>query len=162
MTDSDDHQASESQPPSDGYTAPLHHTSSPAASLAQKELSEASIVHLLGIVGFLGPLIFRLVNNSKSQYVRAHSNHALNFHISIAIYSLALAIIACGVGVVLGIGSAGNSGPGAGIALFALVAVVILVIGLIEALAIVASCVGAMKAKQGHSMWYPGTIRFLK
>jgi len=42
---------------------------------------------------FLGPLVLRIINKNKSQFINAHGKQALNFQISILIYSLVIGLI---------------------------------------------------------------------
>ena len=62
----------------------------------------ATLIHLSGFVlGFIGPLIGFLVVGERGPFVRAHAATALNFQISVIIYSIALTIITV---VTLGLG----------------------------------------------------------
>lgn len=80
----------------------------PAAPSSDEQLwivfSHISI--LLGI-GILLPLIVYLVKKDESPRIAEHAKEALNFHISILIYSLACAITCIGIplAVVIGIGA---------------------------------------------------------
>ena len=54
----------------------------------------ATLIHLSGfILGFIGPLIGFLVVGERGPFVRAHAATALNFQISVIIYSIALTIV---------------------------------------------------------------------
>lgn len=61
---------------------------------------------LLGI-GILLPLIVYLVKKDESPRIAEHAKEALNFHISILIYSLACAITCIGIplAIIIGIGA---------------------------------------------------------
>lgn len=128
-------------PPGYGYLPPGPALPTPA------ECSDAALGHYLGVVGVLGPLIIFLTNtNRMSRWMRLSLVEAVNFHISVMIYSLALsvvlgviALITCGVGVVL----------------FGLLIVP-------WALAIVYSVLGGQAASRGELYEYPVTIRFIK
>lgn len=61
---------------------------------------------LLG-VGILVPLIVYLVKKDESPTITYHAKEALNFHISIVIYSFACAITCIGIPLAIGIGIAG-------------------------------------------------------
>lgn len=62
----------------------------------------ATLIHLSGfILGFIGPLIGFFVVGERGPFVRAHAAAALNFQISVIIYSIALTIITV---VTLGLG----------------------------------------------------------
>lgn len=80
----------------------------PAAPSSDEQLwivfSHISI--LLGI-GILLPLIVYLVKKDESPRIAEHAKEALNFHISILIYSLACAITCIGIplAIIIGIGA---------------------------------------------------------
>ncbi len=94
------------------------------------------ITHLLGIVtGFIGALIVYLV--TKQEVVKNHAREALNWQISVLIYSLILGVIST-----MFIGEA--------------------LLGLAGLLNIVFCIVAAVKANSGEVWKYPITIRFLK
>jgi uncharacterized protein len=62
----------------------------------------ATLIHIGGILfGFLPALIGYLVLKDRGPFIRAHSATALNFQISLVIYSIALSIIGI---ITLGIG----------------------------------------------------------
>ncbi|MFH0790822.1 MAG: DUF4870 domain-containing protein [Candidatus Omnitrophota bacterium] len=48
----------------------------------------AMACHLLGLAGFLGPLIIWLIKKDTSPLVNIHGKESLNFQLSILIYSL--------------------------------------------------------------------------
>jgi uncharacterized Tic20 family protein len=83
----------------------------PAAPSEQDERSMAMLCHVLGIVtGFIGPLIIWLMKKDQSRLVDDQGKEALNFHITLLVYSLCalpiviiLAIVTCGVGGFLGV-----------------------------------------------------------
>ena len=53
-----------------------------------QEKNLAMACHLLGLLGFLGPLIIWLIKKDSSAAVNQHGKAALNFQISILIYSV--------------------------------------------------------------------------
>ncbi len=54
----------------------------------------AMFAHLSAILtGFIGPLIFYLVKKDEDPFVADQSREALNFNLSVAIYSLALGVV---------------------------------------------------------------------
>lgn len=55
----------------------------------KKDNSLAMACHLLGLVGFLGPLIIWLIKKDESPAVDKNGKESLNFQISIMIYSFA-------------------------------------------------------------------------
>jgi uncharacterized Tic20 family protein len=80
------------------------------ATSEQDERSMAMLCHLLGIVtGFIGPLIIWLIKKDQSRLVDDQGKEALNFHITLLVYSLCavpiviiLALVTCGFGGFLG------------------------------------------------------------
>jgi len=48
----------------------------------------AMACHLLGLLGFLGPLVIWLIKKDESATVSQHGKEALNFQLSILIYSV--------------------------------------------------------------------------
>ena len=100
----------------------------------------ALLMHLLALVsGFIGPLVIWVVKKDDSPCIDQHGQEALNFQLSILIYSLPIAVIAfltCGLGALLLL------------PLFAL---------------IVTGCVlAAMQGHRGEACNYPLTIRLLQ
>ncbi len=56
---------------------------------SQNERTLAIVAHVIGLfTSFVGPLIVWLIKKDSSEYVANHSKEALNFQISIAIYSI--------------------------------------------------------------------------
>ena len=54
----------------------------------------ATLIHLSAfIIGFWGPLIGYLVLKERGAFVRQHVTEALNFHISVTIYGVAIGIL---------------------------------------------------------------------
>lgn len=100
----------------------------------------ATLIHIGGIFfSFIPALVGYLVLKDRGPFVRAHTQTALNFQISIAIYSLALvfvAVITFGIGGLLGIPFG--------------IGVLVLMI------------VAAVKANAGEYYKYPLTIEFIK
>ncbi len=97
----------------------------------------AMLIHLLGLVGFLGPLIIWMNEKDKHRFVAEHGRAAMNYQVSLVIYYAISAVltVAC-IGVIL---------------LPALtIAHVIFVI------------MGAVKANRGQRWKYPIAIEFLK
>ena len=54
----------------------------------------ALLCHLLGVVGFFGPLVIWLVERDKHRYVDEQGREAMNYQISLMIYLAALGITA--------------------------------------------------------------------
>lgn len=108
----------------------------------------AMLCHLLGIVtGFIGPLIIWLIKKDQSRLVDDQGKEALNFHITMLIYSLCalpiaivLALVTCGVGAFLGV-------------------FLILGIGIYGA---IMQILAGLDANQGVRYRYPATIRIIQ
>jgi len=95
---------------------------------------EEGNLHLLGIFGFVGPLLIWLIERDKHRFVDEHGRAAMNYQISFLIYLTALSITVIGLFLV----------P------------VLLVIH------IALSIVGTVKASRGEPWHYPIAIGFLK
>lgn len=108
----------------------------------------AIVSHLVFLAGFvvpfgsvLGPMVIWLVKKDQSSHVEAHAREALNFQISMLIYSFILAFML--LTIVL--------------AVIAIPGIIVLVI-----LNLVFSIVAAIKASNGEFFQYPLTIRIIK
>jgi len=106
----------------------------------QEERNLALLMHILAFfTGFIGPLVIWLVKKDESEFLDQHGRDALNFQISLLIYSLVVGLIAlvtCGFGGVL-------------------------VIPLI--IYVIVGCVmAAIQGHKGEACEYPLTIRLLK
>jgi len=111
-------------------------TSLPVAN-TKDEKSMAMLAHLLGILGFLGPLIIWLIKKDTSAFVDDQGKEALNFHLTMLI-----GYLIGGVTFWLCIG-----------------AFIILAVWIVS---LIFSIVGAMKANQGIAYRYPFAIRLIK
>lgn len=107
----------------------------------------SAFVAFVGIPSLVGPLVVWLAKKDSDAYVAAHSVHALNFNISVLIYtivgSIALGIIGL---VTLGIGF--------------LLAIPVVIVALIVWLVLVIQ--GGLAASRGEQFRYPMTIDFVK
>jgi uncharacterized Tic20 family protein len=129
--------------PAPGYGYPVQGPPLPSPA----ERSDAALGNYLGALGVLGPLIIFLANSGRmSRWVRLSLLEAINFHLSVLIYSAGLsllfvvvAIVTCGLGAVL----------------FALLVVP-------WALSIVYSLLAGQAASRGELYEYPITIRMIK
>lgn len=88
-------------------------------------------------LGFIGPLVVLLIQGDRSHFVRSHTVEALNFNLSVLIYSI--------VGWVL---------------LFVLVGAVVL--GALGILWLVCTILAVVKASNGEPFRYPLTIRLVQ
>lgn len=107
----------------------------------------SAFVAFVGIPSLVGPLVVWLAKKDSDAYVAAHSVHALNFNISVLIYtivgSIALGIIGL---VTLGIGF--------------LLAIPVVIVAVIVWLVLVIQ--GGLAASRGEQFRYPMTIDFVK
>jgi uncharacterized Tic20 family protein len=100
--------------------------------------SMGMLAHLLGILGFIGPLIIWLIKKDTSPFVNDQGKEALNFQLMLLIGWV--------------VGAVANLVFCVGI----LIWLAVIVVGVIF------SIIGAMKAKEGIAYRYPFTIRFIK
>lgn len=97
----------------------------------------AMLCHLLGIVGFLAPLVIWLSERDKHRFVDQHGTGAMNYQISLMIY-FAVAWLSCFIYI--------------GFVLTPLLGLTHLVL----------SILGALKARNGQPWRYPIAISFLR
>jgi uncharacterized Tic20 family protein len=108
----------------------------PRADSSDKLLAVLCHVSFFLGMGFILPLIVYLVKRNESEFVAVHSREVLNFHISLAIYSI------CSIPLI-----------------FVLVGFFVLIaIGIVG---VICAIVGALKASNGDFYHYPLTIRFI-
>jgi len=71
----------------------------------QEERNLALLIHILAFfTNFVGPLVVWVVKKDTSEYLDQHGKDALNFQISLFIYSLGLlliTVVTCGYGALL-------------------------------------------------------------
>jgi len=103
----------------------------------KEEQTMAMLAHLLGIIGFLGPLIIWLIKKDTSPFLNDQGKEALNFHLTMLI------------GFIIGI-----------VLTFACIGVfVILAVWVVS---LIFSIIAALKANQGIPYRYPFSIRMIK
>jgi hypothetical protein len=95
------------------------------------------LAHLLGIFGFIGPLIIWLIKKDQSPFVNDQGKEALNFHLMLLIGILIGSLTIC-----LGIG--------------------LVIVPVVWVCGVVFSIIGCLKARDGIAYRYPFTIRFIK
>ncbi|MCQ9205908.1 MAG: DUF4870 domain-containing protein [Omnitrophica bacterium] len=104
---------------------------------AKQENTMAMLCHLLGLIGFIGPLIIWLIKKDESALVDKNGKESLNFQISLCIYYFAAGILAVVlIGFLLG----------ALVGIFHIVMVVM----------------AAIKTSNGQDYRYPLCIRLIK
>jgi uncharacterized protein len=129
--------------PPTGPTPPVEGASAPGGPIYagpapdQDSRTMAMLAHLLGIIGFLGPLIVWLIKKDQSPFVDDQGKEALNFQLTV--------LIGWVIAVVTSFFCIG-----------ALVGLAVFVCNLIFCI------MGSMKANQGIAYRYPINIRFLK
>jgi uncharacterized Tic20 family protein len=109
----------------------------PHAETSHEARNMAMLCHLLGLLGFLAPLVIWLSERDKHKFVDEHGREAMNYQVSLMIYVL-IAVALCFVRVGLYI-------------LWGLIAVHILLV-----------VIGTAKAAGGRSWRYPIAFRFLR
>lgn len=117
-----------------------------SAEVTQDDRTYALFMHLsllahlvMSIVAVLIPLVMWLVKRERSAFLDDHGREALNFQITMGIYSILIipiAVITCGFGAVLYVG--------------------------LYALAIVGMILAAVAANRGEYYRYPMTIRLVR
>ncbi len=127
------------QPPVPGYGVPRYAQPGSAQGFAPNAdeklwswLSHASFF----VVGLIGPLVIMLVKGNESPFIRRHAVEALNFHISVLIYSLVSFVL---IFVIIG--------------LFTLLATFVF--------AVVVTILAIVKAAAGEDYRYPLNIRMV-
>ncbi len=118
--------------PTGGGAAPLSADSKNWGMIAHL----SSLVMLIGIPSLVGPLVVWLVRKDQDAWVGEHAREALNFNISVLIYSIV-----------------------AGISIFFLVGIILLPAVLIAWL--VLTIIAGIKASNGETYQYPFTIRLV-
>ena len=107
----------------------------------------SALIAFVGIPSLIGPLVVWLAKKDSDAYVTAHSVHALNFNISVLIYTIVGTIALGIIGLAtLGIGF--------------LLAIPVVIIALIVWLVLVIQ--GGLAASRGEQFRYPMTIDFVK
>lgn len=126
-----------------------------------QERSDAATGNYLGLIGLagivwglIGPAVFRSNQGSRSAFVRESTTNALNFHLSILIYTFGGSMVLCILGFVLAFAT---MGIGFILSLLAYP----LVFGMMIWQAI-ASGIGGSRASRGEIFSYPGAIRMFK
>jgi uncharacterized Tic20 family protein len=104
----------------------------------------------------IGPLIVWLVKRNESEFVDDQGKEAVNFHLSMAVYAIVLAIAA--VTIVL---TAAIKRPTGIIAPIATVAGFV-IFGLLMLFSLIATIVAAISASSGAHFRYPLRIRFIR
>jgi uncharacterized Tic20 family protein len=72
---------------------------------SQDERTMAMLAHVLGVMGFIGPLIIYAIKANESKFVAYHAMQSLIFQIAylvvIFVVVMPIAIITCGLGYIL-------------------------------------------------------------
>jgi hypothetical protein len=107
----------------------------------------SAFVVFIGVPSLVGPLVVWLLKRDTDSYIAAHSVHALNFNISVAIYTIVGTIAVGIIGVLtLGIGF--------------FLAIPVVIVAFIVWLVLVIQ--GGIAASRGEQFRYPLTIDFVK
>lgn len=110
----------------------------------KEERMWAMILHLSAFIGFLiplgnvlGPLIIWLIKREESAFIDRHGKEALNFGITVTIYSAISSIL-----IIVFIG--------------------VLLLGALIIFWVIYVIIAAVKANEGHDFVFPLTFRFIK
>ena len=117
------------------------------ASVNEEDKTMGMLIHLLALLtGFIGVLILWLMKKDQSRFVDHHGREALNFMLSLLLYSICVMALIMVVGILtLGLG------------FFILFPVYfLLIIG-----SIILEILACMAANRGEWHRYPITIRFI-
>jgi hypothetical protein len=107
----------------------------------------SAFVIFIGVPSLVGPLVVWLIKKDTDAYIAAHSVHALNFNISVLIYTIVGSIAVGIIGLLtLGIGF--------------LLAIPVVIVAFIVWLVLVIQ--GGLAASRGEQFRYPLTIDFVK
>ena len=140
MADTEDTQQAE--PSAEEQPRPSSSNFESAEGAPQPEMNQdarnmAMLCHVLGVFGFIGPLIIWLSEREKHRFVDEHGLAAMNYQISMMIYfAVAYLSMLILIGFVL--------------APALMIAHIVLII------------LGAIKAQRGESWHYPISLTFLK
>jgi len=126
-------------PPPPGYAAPPYAQPGTAQGFPPNSdeklwawLSHASFF----VIGLIGPLVIMLVKGNESPFIRRHAVEALNFHISVVIYTIVSIVL---IFVLIGI--------------FTLLATFVF--------AVIVTIMAIIKAASGEDYRYPLNIRLV-
>lgn len=97
----------------------------------------AMLAHLLGILGFIGPLIIWLIKKDQSPFVDDQGKEAINFHLVMLIGYVVGGLTFC---IFIGM----------------------IIVPAVWIVSVIFSILGAIKANQGIAYRYPFNIRFIK
>lgn len=106
----------------------------------------SALVALVSIPSLIGPLVVWLIKKDSSPFVAAHGSEALNFNISVLIYTVVGSIAMVLIGLVT---------FGFGLILIIPVVIVALILWLVYVIQ------GSIAASKGQDFKYPWTIRFV-
>ncbi|MBN1591301.1 MAG: DUF4870 domain-containing protein [Pirellulales bacterium] len=109
----------------------------PTFESTKEERTLAMACHLLGLVGFIGPLVLWLIKKDESALVDDQGKESLNFQITVLLASVVSALLAC---LVIGV----------------VMAVVVAIYDLAYII------IAAMKANEGQVYRYPICLRLIK
>lgn len=107
----------------------------------------SALIAFVGVPSVIGPLVVWLAKKDSDAYIAAHSVHALNFNISVLIYTIVGSVAMFIIGLVtLGIGF--------------LLAIPAVIVAFVVWLVLVIQ--GGLAASRGEQFRYPLTIDFVK
>ncbi|HPS55890.1 MAG TPA: DUF4870 domain-containing protein, partial [Sedimentisphaerales bacterium] len=108
-------------------------------SLSQDVVNMVTMAHLLGLIGFVGPLVVWLLKKDEHKFINEQVKEILNYQISFMIYFFASCLL-CIIRIRIGF----------------------LIIPILMVLHIIFIIIASVKASEGKAYRYPIAIRFLK
>ena len=122
--------------------------------ITQNDKNYSSITHLSGFAGWfipfgniIAPIVLWTAKKSESSYINNHGKSAVNFQLSLIVYSFLLALLIIPIAIfTLGLG------------------LVAIAIGIIPAIILkfILIITASIKANNGEQYHYPFTIEFIK
>jgi len=129
--------ANEQSPPSSSSFESTKGEGAQQPEMNQDARNMAMLCHILGVFGFIGPLIIWLSEREKHRFVDEHGQAAMSYQISMMIYFAV-----------------------ASLSIFALIGFVLT--PALTIVHVVLIIMGAVKAHRGESWHYPIALKFLK
>jgi hypothetical protein len=142
MAETDDTQQAEPSTEEQSPPSPSNFESAEGEGTQLPEMNQdarnmAMLCHILGVFGFIGPLIIWLSEREKHRFVDEHGQAAMNYQISMMIYF-----------------------PVAYLSMFVLIGFILAPALMIVHIVLI--IMGAIKAHRGESWHYPIALKFLK
>ena len=69
--------------------------------ITKDEKTMAMLAHILGIFGFLGPLIIYAIKGNESKFVAYHAMQATVLTVGFTVFMIVIYVVTCGIGALL-------------------------------------------------------------